>query len=729
MRWMMGEGGLGLPGWQEWTEPTSLASRWIPRIAFLAAVVGCFVVSRHGFAESKTAWLWGIVGIFYLVFYWRIAGFTYWAHATYRRLARTFPEPASRPPNPTGSSTRSFPVIHILIAAYEAQESIPAVIRALGNQAYPKDRYHAWIITERKEREAKEAQRKQLLAQAEADLAAGRVSDSMRQIYWFAETSTAGDLAEWCTLVLDPDSPLRAYLHNRDATDMLTSDLLRWSLAMSDSPEALEVEWTRLGIGRIGRSFLHREVVRAASTLERVSADFERLLGSRGIYRTDDIEREVVQRAVSGWAWRFFARSLRARLGSEGAQPLPPPLERVTPILEATTLSTQDSARVATRDSDISNVHVLDPYGRGFKPGALNHAYRHLRDNGHLTGEGQDEALLLIIDSDSLLPDHALSAVAEEVEAEGRPTPVMQLASVPTANFFSAGWYSRFVSLADSVGAVGKWSRSTRQRQKPDLHAGSGVVLPASLAEYLDRQQDGPWTETTLTEDARVIIGQFGMMNHGRNLTRMVPAYLLEAVPASRSFLETYRSFWNQRRRWTTGGYDEAVYLWGLPDWVLFARFDAAAGAWTQESPAAWPRIRARSQQARRWAVWVWDHFWWGIGGGIILTHWWLVSFMIAAPNRTTAALGLVALLLTPLLYLLFLTRYVTLFTPGGMSAFTRVVLYGLCFVAIWLYALPVVVVQISCLVGRRSGMLDWRPTQKPRFQLGTGIGEHSGPS
>ncbi|MFC1661604.1 hypothetical protein ACFL3S_09160 [Gemmatimonadota bacterium] len=725
----MAEGGFGLPGWREWTEPTSLASRWVLRIAFLAALVGCFLVSRLGFAETGVGWLWGIVAAFYLVFYWRIAGFTYWAHATYRRLARALANSSVESETPIVSPTRPFPVIHILIAAYEAQESIPAVIRAIGNQDYPKDRYHAWIVTERKERDAKEAHRIHLLTQAEADLASGRVSDSMRQIYWLAESMTAGTLVEWCTLILDPGGPLRGYLGNRDAASMLMSDLLRRSFAMSDCPEALVTEWTRLGIGKIGRWLLLREGKKAASILERVSADFERLLGSRDVYRTGDIEREIVQRAVSRWTWRWFAHRLRTRLEIKGAQPLPPPLERLTPILEATTLSTQASVSAAIRESGFSNVHLLDPYGRGFKPGALNHAYQHLRDNGHLKEEHQGEALLLIIDSDSLLPDHALSAVAEEVKTEGRPTPVMQLASVPTANFFSGGWYSRFVSLADSIGAVGKWSRSTRQRQKPDLHAGSGVVIPTSLAEYLDRQQDGPWTDTTLTEDARIIIGQFGMMNHGRNLTRMVPAYLLEAVPASGSFLETYRSFWNQRRRWTTGGYDEAVYLWGLPDWVLFSRFEADTGTWVQECPAAWPRVQARGRQFRRWAVWVWDHFWWGVGGGIILTHWWMVSLMVAAPNRTIAALGLAALLLTPLLYLVLLTRYVTLFTPGGMSVYTRVVLYGLCFIAIWLYVLPVVVIQIFCLVGQRSEMLDWRPTQKPRFQLGTGWREHSEPS
>jgi cellulose synthase/poly-beta-1,6-N-acetylglucosamine synthase-like glycosyltransferase len=291
------------------------------------------------------------------------------------------------------------------------------------------------------------------------------------------------------------------------------------------------------------------------------------------------------------------------------------------------------------------------------------------------------------------------------------------MASIPTANFFVESWFSKFISFADAIGAVGKWARSTRRQLKPDLHAGSGVVVPATLTAFLERLTGAPWDEATLTEDARLIIGQFGLMNAARHRTGMVPIYLLEAVPAQSKFHDTYRSFWNQRRRWATGGYDEFHNLMAAPRTVLFTRFDSRNGHWESYEPGGYEWLSARFRQLWRLVSWTLDHFWWGIGGFIILTHWWILSSTLAAPGRLMAGAGLCALLLTPLLYLVITASQLAWFIPGGVSPRRVFLLYVQSFLAIWFYCLPVVVTQLACALGFRQRYTDWKSTQKPRYQ------------
>jgi cellulose synthase/poly-beta-1,6-N-acetylglucosamine synthase-like glycosyltransferase len=379
--------------------------------------------------------------------------------------------------------------------------------------------------------------------------------------------------------------------------------------------------------------------------------------------------------------------------------------------------STQEVVERTVADLGVSNIHLLDPHNRGFKPGALNAAYSQIQQAGLLTAP--TETYFLIIDSDSLLPRQALRRVAEEVRGAGKPAPIMQMASIPTANFFSGDWYSRFIGLADAIGAVGKWARSTRRLLKPDLHAGSGVVVPASIAVYISEHRGSPWTETTLTEDARLIVGQFGLMNAVQNRTRMAPTYLLEAVPEERSFWGTYQSFWNQRRRWTTGGYDEFFYMARAPNWVLSAHWDPVASRWYDAGPSrGWAALRMRARQLLRTMTWAWDHFWWGIGGAVVFTHWWLISIAVSAPSSTIAMMGMIALLAAPMMFIVLVGRHVSTFIPGGLEPRTIAILYPLSFLSIWLYALPVVATQLACVTGFRARFLEWKPTRKPRYDF-----------
>ena len=288
------------------------------------------------------------------------------------------------------------------------------------------------------------------------------------------------------------------------------------------------------------------------------------------------------------------------------------------------------------------------------------------------------------------------------MQSDGAPV-VMQIAAIPTANFFSGNWFSKFISFADAIGAVGKWARSTRKQLKPDLHAGSGVVVPATLAQFIEQNTGQAWDESTLTEDARLIIGQFGMMDGARNKTRAVPIHLVEAVPEDHTFSGTYQSFWNQRRRWTVGGYDEFFYMAASPSWLRHTRFSSSSGRWENYRPDMQERLKSRVRQLHRLALWLWDHFIWGIGGLIVLTHWWLASVTVGGPSKPIAMLGLIALLLAPLVFLLIPGRQLYRFIPGGLSLAEMLGLYVLSFVAVWLYCLPVVATQFACILGFRT--------------------------
>jgi cellulose synthase/poly-beta-1,6-N-acetylglucosamine synthase-like glycosyltransferase len=355
----------------------------------------------------------------------------------------------------------------------------------------------------------------------------------------------------------------------------------------------------------------------------------------------------------------------------------------------------------------------LDPHNRGFKPGALNIAYQHIISNGLI--EDAENTYFIIIDSDSLLPADALTVVAEEIRSGGG-NDILQMVSTPTANYFTAGWFSKFISIADALGAVGKWARSTRRQLKPDLHAGSGVVVPSTLAEYIDDHEGKPWSESTLTEDARLIIGQFGMMLGAGNKTKFAPVVLLEAVPSETTFGATYKSFWNQRRRWTLGGYDEFYYMMESRGWLLNSAYNTESKKWEEYTPDYREKAQIKAKQYYRLLLWLWDHFIWGIGGFIALTHWWLISFFLIEPSKLISLLGLALVLSTPLIILYTSTKELQPFVPGGVSVKDKLILYFSSFFYIWLYCLPVVSTQIACLFGFRPIFVDWKPTKKPHY-------------
>ena len=124
--------------------------------------------------------------------------------------------------------------------------------------------------------------------------------------------------------------------------------------------------------------------------------------------------------------------------------------------------STQEIVRRVLNSVAHSNIRTLDPHNREFKPGALNIAYRKIKEEGFL--EHPESVYFIIIDSDSLLPQHALSAIAHETAKKDQQEMLMQMASLPTANFFSGDWFSKFICFGDAIG---------RSESGPAAHVGN----------------------------------------------------------------------------------------------------------------------------------------------------------------------------------------------------------------------------------------------------------------
>jgi cellulose synthase/poly-beta-1,6-N-acetylglucosamine synthase-like glycosyltransferase len=601
------------------------------------------------------------------------------------------------------------PCFHILIAAYEASDSLGPVIRATAKQNYPHDKYHTWIISECGEKKRKAKLAEQIVRDSHKEYNSLTTS-AKSLLFWHAVRSGIKTIDQWVEELTQGN--LRTYLHLPDAPAIILETLIKL-IFQSTQPE-YEFSILNTILKQQELSIVKDEIQQINHFVERISKDFSRLLGSDQIIRREDISSEAIGTAIRKRKLRTIGIHLCKRLALYGTPKNTLPKEWFESNHIPIFTSTQSVTEQLIIDHRDTNIHLLDPENRGFKPGALNYAYNYIRDRGLINQP--ENTYFLIIDADSLLPVNALSKTASEIVKHNPCNSIMQMVSIPTANFFFKGWFSKFISIADSIGAVGKWARSTRRQLKPDLHAGSGVVIPAPLLEFIMTVEGKPWDTSTLTEDARIIIGQFGTMNRALNKTQMIPVYLLEAVPNQSTFWGTYKSFWNQRRRWTTGGYDEFYYLLFRSNSFLHTHYDRDTAKWISEKQNDLFEWLPKLRQTWRLLQWLWDHFLWGIGGFIILTHWTLVSILITKPSPLICWAGLGSLILTPLLFLLIPLREIKWYIPDNVSKRRMLLLYVQCFVGIWLYALPVVCTQLCCILGFRKGFSEWKPTSKPRY-------------
>ena len=125
----------------------------------------------------------------------------------------------------------------------------------------------------------------------------------------------------------------------------------------------------------------------------------------------------------------------------------------------------------------------------------------------------------------------SLAVVAREIRSDPELNVVRQMAPISTSNYAGNNAFVKVVGCLDTLGSMGKWARSTRTLERPDLPAGSGLVIPAPLLEFLRRTRGSPWDGSTITEDARLVISDYGLLDGATRRTKFVPVHLLEAVP------------------------------------------------------------------------------------------------------------------------------------------------------------------------------------------------------
>ncbi len=343
---------------------------------------------------------------------------------------------------------------------------------------------------------------------------------------------------------------------------------------------------------------------------------------------------------------------------------------------------------------------------RNFKAGALNAGYEYVAEKT----EGVD--FIVVLDGDSLLPSHALQTIDDEVRQDGAKNHIWQLTSIPMANYETNNVFGRFIAVADSLGAVGKWSRNVRTRRKADLHAGSGVIIPVKLCQYLKEQYGQPWDTSVITEDARLIIGQYSLLGGFRMKTKAVPCALIEAVPTGSNSWHTYKSFWKQRVRWATGGYDEFIRLVTAKPGEIFVdsiSYQPYSPSSLEIAGATWRRLIFTTS-------WVIDHAWWGIGI-FSAPFLWLIGSFCAPPPLWISAVGLLTNLMVPA-YLLWWCFPAFLEYGGTNSKKDFWKFYFLSFLMGTVYTLPVVFTQLVCVVGGRRFFRNWNPnTPKPSAQ------------
>jgi cellulose synthase/poly-beta-1,6-N-acetylglucosamine synthase-like glycosyltransferase len=651
---------------------------------------------------------WALLGAFYFLFYRRLAYVMYWSWRTLHlvRQAATLRSSTIQ----SHCRKENLPIFHILLASYGAEESIEPVLAAIDRLDYPKSHYTTWIVTKRSENERKK-EIASLMRRQFTDLRSTRNVDSrLVPIVWKAVSATGGALSSWAELVRS--GPLRSLLSLPAAQSLVIEDLINHLLSIQDQPDTdAEQTLVSLGLNACQRKKLARAVSQLGDSTRRIHDDMARILGSPDVFRSQYLRKQLASNLARRPFFRRLGRQIAQRFASKDDALPPMDSAQFEHALNARLVTTQDVVMRFMASSPRSVFRHLDPDNRGYKPDALNIAWNQIQSEGLLAKPRN--VFFLIIDSDSILPTHALAAAAKEILA-GPEHVIRQMCSLPTANFPACNLFSQFVAVADAVGAVGKWARNTRRQLRPDLHAGSGVLVPAPLMTWIANHAGQPWDSTTLTEDARLIIGQFGLMEGARTTTGFVPAYLLEAVPSEPTLGETYRAYWRQRRRWTSGGFDELLYMARPPSWLAASHYDGSTGEWNlrpgAEGAVAWLR------RSKRLLSWAWDHFLWGIGGMAILTHWWAVSIGIAAPGLTFTAIGLCFLLAMPVALLSSSWRSLRWFIPGGLSRRRALVLLIVAFPAIWAYVLPVAVTQAACCARRRSGLSVWEPTRKPSY-------------
>ena len=207
----------------------------------------------------------------------------------------------------------------------------------------------------------------------------------------------------------------------------------------------------------------------------------------------------------------------------------------ISAIIVVANNCTDNTAEVARRVID-ERICVLDiPICPGKKSGAMNIAWRYLRDKGILTD------VILTVDAETLLTDGALQGLSDAI---GWRRPVVCARYMPKS---STGLVRRLQAL--------EYARFDDNRLIRGWHcqvaSGAAAMYRTSVLDEVVRTtgRPGPWDEHSLIEDYGLTLD---IKQLGWGGPRVAPgAMVLTDTPA------TWRELWKQRIRWGRGGVDE----------------------------------------------------------------------------------------------------------------------------------------------------------------------------
>jgi cellulose synthase/poly-beta-1,6-N-acetylglucosamine synthase-like glycosyltransferase len=723
-------------GTPSWFVRRTAVDRILSFLVWLAIAAVLYIVCFPRVAPQFGAPYLAFV-VYFSWLYHRLLSVPMWAADTLRVLEAKRGGPAAAPARDTR--------LLVLIAAYKAQSSIVPVLQALKHQSLPRDRFRVYVVTQAAENREKWLAYASVLKSASAairgDAKPGPESevtlDALAELLGLCEAGAS-----------DPHGPIenvaaaglmlgwdRRRLERR-LVQALVADFFRRYARGESAREICESLYSAGVLERRRHvSLLNLLLPRCSARAHAVIADFSRILGVPGPASLLFPDPEKGWRTAAGLTHDRIDVSLRAHaLEALLRRDMADWLERVrtrVPALRAALSALPDldsefrpiySRLERTCPEVVDSVihgcgpgfhHICREKEGGGKPESLNTAYhRILRDDPHWLAS---DVSVVVIDADSLLHSSALHSIAVEIGTDADRCAIRQIAPLSTSNYRGRSIFVKLICCLDTIGSMGKWARSTRTADRPDLPAGSGLVIPVNLLEFLRQRKGTPWDGSTITEDARLVISDYGLLDGATRKTRFVPIHLLEAVPEGPGFLAILRQYWGQRTRWASGGPEEvAALLQAFRSDSIYVQ-SRGRGGYSRMHPSFAQRLLARARHLRLLLSWIHDHLWWGPGYALAPVVWFAFAFFFITPSGL-GYLGLALLLSLPAWTIFSAFRRFAWFVPGGLSRQDLVLLYCSALVFAWCHTWPVVYTHILYTLGKRERFKVWTPTAKPRF-------------
>ena len=685
--------------------------------------------------------------LYYTRLYWRLITVPMWAEDTLKILKK-YVSPYSKKNQLNIFEDKELPDIIVLIAAYKAEGSISSVLKALQLQNYPENKYKVIVITQQAENDEKwkrydsvKENILKLLKSREIDQ-----SHSILDIELLKElihSNLKGTDSE-DEIKTELSSLIAAYLLfgksyrfivEQAACSLIDNFFYQYQLHGFISSLSL-FHSVGISINSNEEKFIKYVVKTCFKKSDRITRDFSKILGlinNQTIFidplKTSKLaislkNENIFVNLASLYLRKKIRRQLKNYISTVEKQldeiqsnllDLPYLSDRMKAIynrINRTCPEVVDESLLSTNHSQFC--HICRKKIGGGKPVSLNTGYFHILENGSC--QISDSTHFLVIDADSLLHSSTLRTIANEISKDTDKNIIRQIAPLSTSNFFGNDSYGKLISCLDTIGSMGKWARNIRTQKRPDLPAGSGVAIPATFIKYLEELKEVPWETNTITEDARMIITDYGLIDGANSKTKFVPIYLLEAVPEGRNIIQTYKNYFAQRMRWASGGPTEIIELLkAFHNKKPFTSSNDGNGNFISYIPNFITKMKVRYRHIRLLMYWISDHFWWGFGFGLAPIVWLLFSYYFITPPFLKL-FGLMLLLGTPTMVIFNVFKKFSCFVPGGLDYLTLLKLYVATIFMAWFQTLPIMYTQLLFLFRKKNKFHEWTATAKPQF-------------